>query len=52
MEIALSDREIRERLKTVVHPKKVEGSALARYAELVTSADQGAGLRVPSGDRK
>lgn len=51
LEVALSDQEIRERLKTVVHPRKVKGGALARYAELVTSADQGAVLRVPSGDR-
>jgi dihydroxy-acid dehydratase len=51
LEVALSDQEIRERLKTVVHPRKVKGGALARYAELVTSADQGAVLRVPSVDR-
>lgn len=47
LEIALSAQEIRERLKTVVHPKKVKGGALARYAALVTSADKGAVLMVP-----
>lgn len=48
LEVALSDQEIQDRLKTVVHPKKVNGGALARYAELVTSADKGAVLRAPS----
>jgi len=47
LEIALSEQEIQERLKTVVHPKKVKGGALARYAELVSSADKGAVLQVP-----
>jgi len=48
LEVALSDQEIQDRLKTVVHPKKVKGGALARYAELVTSADKGAVLIAPS----
>ena len=48
LEVALSETEIRERLATVVHPQKVNGGALARYAALVTSADKGAVLRVPS----
>jgi dihydroxy-acid dehydratase len=52
LEIALSDHEIQERLKTVVHPKKVKGGALARYAELVTSADKGAVLRAPGCERQ
>jgi dihydroxy-acid dehydratase len=47
LEIALSGQEIQERLRTVVHPKKVKGGALARYAELVTSADKGAVLKAP-----
>jgi dihydroxy-acid dehydratase len=46
LEVALSDQEIRERLKTVVHPQKVKGGALERYAALVTSADKGAILEV------
>jgi dihydroxy-acid dehydratase len=48
LEIALSEQEIQQRLKTVVHPKKVKRGALARYAELVTSADKGAVLKAPS----
>jgi dihydroxy-acid dehydratase len=48
LEVALSEPEIRGRLATVVHPQKVKGGALARYAALVTSADKGAVLRVPS----
>ncbi|HSV91547.1 MAG TPA: dihydroxy-acid dehydratase, partial [Desulfobacterales bacterium] len=47
LEVALSEQEIAERLKTVVHPQKARGGALERYAALVTSADQGAVLRVP-----
>jgi dihydroxy-acid dehydratase len=47
LEIALSAPEIQERLKTVVHSKKVKRGALARYAALVTSVDKGAVLMVP-----
>ena len=45
LELKVSEEEIKERLKTVVHPVKVNGGALAKYAELVSSADSGAILR-------
>jgi dihydroxy-acid dehydratase len=47
LEVALSEQEIADRLKTAVHPQKARGGALERYAALVTSADKGAVLRVP-----
>jgi len=48
LELKVPDEEIKRRLATVRHPQKVQGGALARYAELVTSADKGAVLRAPS----
>ncbi len=44
LELKVSEEEILKRLKRVQHPIKVTGGALARYAELVTSADTGAVL--------
>ncbi len=44
LDLGVSDEELRERLKHVVHPVKARHGALARYAELVTSADKGAVL--------
>lgn len=45
LELKVSDEQIEKRLKDVVHPQKVHGGALAKYAELVSSADTGAILR-------
>ncbi|MDF2573011.1 MAG: dihydroxy-acid dehydratase, partial [Sporomusa sp.] len=45
LELKVSDAVIEERLKQVKHPQRVKGGALAKYAELVTSADTGAILR-------
>jgi dihydroxy-acid dehydratase len=47
LEVDLSEEQIHARLLKVVHPQKARGGALERYAALVTSADQGAVLRVP-----
>lgn len=44
LDLGVSDEELRERLKHVVHPVKARHGALARYAGLVTSADKGAVL--------
>jgi dihydroxy-acid dehydratase len=49
LELKVSDEEIRRRLEKVQHPCKVKGGALARYAELVTSADKGAVLTTAAG---
>jgi dihydroxy-acid dehydratase len=45
LELKVSEEVINERLKHVKHPQKVKGGVLAKYAELVTSADTGAVLR-------
>lgn len=48
LEIELDENEIAERLKKVVHPIKVRDGVLAKYAELVTSADKGAVMVAPT----
>ncbi len=45
--LCVPDEEIQRRLQTVKHIRKPATPALARYAALVTSADQGAVLKLP-----
>ena len=45
--LSVPEEEIQRRLQTVRHIHKPATPALARYAALVTSADQGAVLKLP-----
>ena len=45
--LCVPDEEIKRRLRAVKHIHKPATLALARYAALVTSADQGAVLKLP-----
>lgn len=47
LDLDVPDEEIKRRLKSVIPVKKPRTPALAKYAAMVTSADQGAVLKVP-----